>query len=85
MRAVVWKAPYQVIVDEVDDPRIEAQAPVKKYNVYLHDVILSGKAKPSFFVSDRLPLEGAPEAYEKFDKRTDGYRKVLLKPNGRAA
>gem|GEM_PF-5130063 len=24
MRAVVWKAPYQVTVEEVEDPRIEA-------------------------------------------------------------
>lgn len=61
------------------------QAPVKRYNVYLRDLILSGVAKPSFFVSHRLPLEAAPDAYEKFDKRADGYRKVLLKPNRRAA
>jgi glutathione-independent formaldehyde dehydrogenase len=56
------------------------QAPVKRYNVYLRDLITSGVAKPSFFVSHRLPLEAAPEAYEKFDRRTEGYRKVLLKP-----
>lgn len=61
------------------------QAPVKQYNVYLRDLILSGAAKPSFFVSHRLPLEAAPIAYEKLDKRTEGYRKVLLKPNGLAA
>lgn len=61
------------------------QAPVKRYNVYLRDLILSGIAKPSFFVSHRLPLEAAPDAYEKFDKREDGYRKVLLKPNRKAA
>ena len=61
------------------------QAPVKRYNVYLRDLILAGAAKPSFFVSHRLPLDAAGEAYEKFDKRTDGYRKVLLKPNGLAA
>ena len=61
------------------------QAPVKRYNAYLRDLILSGFAKPSFFVSHRLPLEAAPEAYEKFDKREDGYRKVLLKPNRKAA
>ncbi|MCA1596011.1 MAG: hypothetical protein LC772_06265 [Chloroflexi bacterium] len=31
-------------------------------------------------VSHHLPLEAAPEAYEKFDKRTHGYTKVVLKP-----
>ncbi len=56
------------------------QAPVKKYNVYLRDLILAGIAKPSFIVSHRLPLEGGPDAYEEFDKRTSGYTKVLLKP-----
>ena len=57
------------------------QAPVKRYNVYLRDLITSRVAKPSFFVSHRLPLDAAPDAYEKFDRRADGYRKVLLKPN----
>jgi glutathione-independent formaldehyde dehydrogenase len=61
------------------------QAPVKKYNVYLRDLILAGLARPSFIVSHRLPLEAAPEAYEKFDQRTDGYTKVVLKPGLRAA
>lgn len=56
------------------------QAPVKEYNVYLRDLIVAGLAKPSFIVSHRVPLEGAPEAYAKFDARTDGYTKVLLKP-----
>jgi glutathione-independent formaldehyde dehydrogenase len=56
------------------------QCPVKKYNVYLRDLILSGKAKPSFIVSHRLPLQDAPNAYQKFDQRSDGYTKVLLKP-----
>jgi glutathione-independent formaldehyde dehydrogenase len=56
------------------------QAPVKRYNEYLRDLIVAGLAKPSFLVSHRLPLEAAPEAYEKFDLRADGYTKVLLKP-----
>ena len=56
------------------------QAPVKRYNVYLRDLIVAGKAKPSFLVSHRLPLEDVPTAYDRFDKRTDGYVKVLLKP-----
>jgi threonine dehydrogenase-like Zn-dependent dehydrogenase len=32
------------------------------------------------FASHRLPLEAAPEAYEKFQKKQDGYVKVLLQP-----
>ncbi len=32
------------------------------------------------FATHRLPLEQAPDAYEKFQKKQDGYVKVLLKP-----
>ena len=56
------------------------QAPVKQYNVYLRDLIIAGRAKPSFIVSHRLPLEDAPDAYEEFDKRSNGFTKILLKP-----
>jgi glutathione-independent formaldehyde dehydrogenase len=55
------------------------QAPVKKYNEYLRDLIVSGKAKPSQIVSHRIPIEQAPEAYRKFDQRIDGYTKILIK------
>jgi glutathione-independent formaldehyde dehydrogenase len=62
----------------------QGQAPVKRYNVYLRDLIVSGRAKPSFIVSHHLPLSQAPEAYAKFDKRGIGegreWTKVLLKP-----
>jgi glutathione-independent formaldehyde dehydrogenase len=57
------------------------QAPVKRYNEYLLDLIVNGLARPSFIVSHRLPLEAAPDAYDKFDRRADGYTKVLLKPD----
>ena len=62
----------------------QGQAPVKKYNLYLRDLIVAGRAKPSFIVSQRLPLSQAPEAYEHFDKRGEGtgqdWTKVILKP-----
>ncbi len=61
------------------------QCPVKKYNVYLRDLIIAGLAKPSFIVSHHLPLEGAVDAYKKFDERVDGYTKVLLKPQQKVA
>jgi glutathione-independent formaldehyde dehydrogenase len=56
------------------------QTPVKRYNTYLRDLIIAGRAKPSFIVSHRLPLDEAPDAYRKFDLREDGYTKVILKP-----
>lgn len=56
------------------------QCNVKKYNRSLRDLIISGRAKPSFVVSHNLSLDEAPAAYDKFDKRIDGYTKVLLHP-----
>ncbi len=56
------------------------QCNVKRYNRQLRDLIISGRAKPSFVVSHELPLEQAPQAYEKFDKRIEGYTKVVLHP-----
>ncbi|KAF2762491.1 GroES-like protein [Pseudovirgaria hyperparasitica] len=58
------------------------QCNVKKYNRYLRDLIVSGRAKPSFVVSHEVGIEDAPTAYEKFDKRVEGYTKVLIHPNG---
>jgi|SRR5690625_4419475 len=56
------------------------QADVKKYAHKLRDLIIAGRAKPSFVVSQQLPLEDAPDAYERFDNREEGYSKVLLQP-----
>ncbi|EJU00567.1 GroES-like protein [Dacryopinax primogenitus] len=63
------------------------QANVKSYNrelrnLILRDLIVSGKAKPSFVVSKSVEIDDAPDAYEKFDKRVEGYTKVLIHPNG---
>lgn len=55
------------------------QAPVKRYNEYLRDLIVNGRAKPSKIVSHHIPITEAPEAYDKFEKRIDGYTKVLIK------
>ena len=41
---------------------------------------MAGRARPSLLVSHELSLDEAPAAYEKFDKRVDGYTKVLLHP-----
>jgi glutathione-independent formaldehyde dehydrogenase len=56
------------------------QCNVKRYNRQLRDLIVAGRAKPSFVVSHELPLEEAPHAYEKFDQRVEGYTKVVLHP-----
>jgi glutathione-independent formaldehyde dehydrogenase len=56
------------------------QCNVKQYNRQLRDLIVAGRAQPSFVVSHELPLAQAPEAYEKFDQRADGYTKVILPP-----
>jgi glutathione-independent formaldehyde dehydrogenase len=56
------------------------QCPVKLYNRELRDLIIAGRATPSFIVSHELDLDQAVEAYEKFDARVDGWTKVLLHP-----
>ncbi|MET8679717.1 glutathione-independent formaldehyde dehydrogenase [Streptomyces sp. NPDC004647] len=56
------------------------QCNVKRYNRQLRDMIIEGRAKPSFVVSHELPLTQAPDAYDKFDKRIEGYTKVVLHP-----
>jgi glutathione-independent formaldehyde dehydrogenase len=56
------------------------QCNVKRYNRYLRDLIVAGRATPSLIVSHELGLDEAPEAYEKFDKRIEGYTKVVLHP-----
>jgi glutathione-independent formaldehyde dehydrogenase len=61
------------------------QAPVKKYNEYLRDLIVNGRAKPSQIVSHRIPIDEAPDAYNKFDKRIEGYTKILIKFGEKAA
>ena len=56
------------------------QCNVKSYNSYLRDMIISGRAAPSFVVSHTVSLDEAPDAYRKFDQRIDGYTKVILNP-----
>jgi glutathione-independent formaldehyde dehydrogenase len=56
------------------------QAPVKAYNRRLCKLIEEGRAAPSFIVSHELSLDDAPDAYEHFDSRDEGWTKVVLKP-----
>jgi len=56
------------------------QAPVKRYNRQAARPDHHRRATQSFIVSHEIPFAQAPDAYEKFDRRVDGYTKVLLKP-----
>ena len=56
------------------------QCPVKKYNRWLRDLIIRGEATPSQIVSHELSLDEAVHGYDQFDKRVDGWTKVLLHP-----
>ena len=56
------------------------QCNVKRYNAHLRDLIIAGRAKPSFVVSHEVPLDQAPDAYRRFDQRVEGYTKVILNP-----
>lgn len=56
----------------------------KRYNARLRDLIIAGRAKPSFVVTQRLPLAAAPDAFRRFDRREDGYIKVVLDPTAPA-
>jgi len=58
------------------------QAPVKRYNRQLRDLVIDGRAAPSFLVSHELGLAEAADGYESFDQRLDGWTKVLLHPEG---
>lgn len=56
------------------------QAPVKKYNRELRDLIIRGRANPGKIVSHELSLDEAVTGYDQFDKREDGWTKVVLHP-----
>jgi glutathione-independent formaldehyde dehydrogenase len=56
------------------------QCNTKQYNAGLRDLIAAGKANPGFLVSHEMDLDQAAEGYQRFDKREDGWTKVLLHP-----
>jgi glutathione-independent formaldehyde dehydrogenase len=53
------------------------QASVKNFHAPLRDLIVAGKAEPSFIVSDRVNIDEAPEAYAQFDKRDEVTKAVI--------
>lgn len=56
------------------------QCDVKAYNRALRDLITAGRAAPSFLVSHELTLDQADEGYAMFDRRAEGWTKVVLHP-----
>jgi len=56
------------------------QAPVKRYNRELRDLIVAGRATPGWIVSHEMSLDEAADGYDHFDKRETGWTKVLLHP-----
>jgi glutathione-independent formaldehyde dehydrogenase len=56
------------------------QCPVKKYNEFLRDLIIAGKARPGTIITHDVSLDEAPKWYERFDKREEGITKVVLHP-----
>jgi len=57
------------------------QCPVKKCDRELRDLIIAGRARPSFIVSHGRGTGRAPEAYKNVDARLDGWTKVLVHPS----
>jgi glutathione-independent formaldehyde dehydrogenase len=51
----------------------------ERWNRKLRDMIVSGAARPGRIDSHRISIDDAPEAFEKFDAREDGYIKVVLR------
>jgi glutathione-independent formaldehyde dehydrogenase len=56
------------------------QANVKAYNRQLAKLISAGRANPGIIVSHELSLDAAASGYEHFDKREEGWTKVILRP-----
>jgi glutathione-independent formaldehyde dehydrogenase len=50
----------------------------ERYNLFLRDLIISGRVRPGHIVSHRLPLDDAPTAFRNFDERREGWIKVVL-------
>lgn len=56
------------------------QTHVQRYMAPLLRLVEDGKIDPSFVITHRVPLTQAPDAYEKFCNKDDGFIKVVLDP-----
>lgn len=53
----------------------------RKYIPYLLELVASGSVDPTKILTNKAPLSSAIEAFEEFDKRSEGWIKVELNPN----
>ena len=58
---------------------LRPRAPPKDECIIPRSGVVNGRAKPSRIVSHHINIDEAPEAYEKFDQRIDGYTKILIR------
>jgi len=72
--------PMLTLFDKQIELRV-GQANVRRWVPEIMPLLLDGDPLGvDDFASHQLPLERAPEAYEKFQKKQDGFVKVLLHP-----
>ncbi len=56
------------------------QTHTHRYMSLLLRHIMNGDIDPSFIITERVALEDAPRAYERFEEKQDGCIKVVMKP-----
>jgi threonine dehydrogenase-like Zn-dependent dehydrogenase len=72
--------PLMTLFDKQIQVRM-GQANVKRWVPEIMPLLMNGDPLGTDgFASHHLPLDSAPEAYEKFQKKEDGFVKVLLQP-----
>jgi threonine dehydrogenase-like Zn-dependent dehydrogenase len=72
--------PMMTLFDKQIQVRM-GQANVKRWVPEITPLLMNGDPLGvDAFASHHLPLDSAPEAYEKFQKKEDGFVKVLLQP-----
>ena len=91
MKAVVYRTPKHVSVDEVPDPTIEhprdailrvqaGQAPVHRYVDELMEMVRTKRVRADDIITHPLPIGAAPHAYKVFDSKEESCVKVVLDP-----
>jgi glutathione-independent formaldehyde dehydrogenase len=53
----------------------------RRYTTRLRDLVVAGRARPGRIISHHGTLDDAPGLYDRFDRRTDGVVKAILRPN----
>ena len=53
----------------------------RRYTTRLRDLVVAGRARPGRIISHHGTLADAPGLYDRFDRRTDGVVKAILRPN----